>query len=225
MDTLSPLSRNDATSPTPPSTTTTPSIEDKSPSSPIPSAPLGEMDGVLSDVVVPTTGEELASVGVAILVTVRSLFNNDWYIRASSLFNRLEVAITAVLSSSQTTISGDVRDKLKAIQAAMRRPEYRMVSNVRNELQTVLDNIGSTSGWEDGGEKSGIRTYYRAVPNSSTHTFYTVGDVDAPLFDILSCMYEVDLLHTWLTALSGNSFIRSLVIIALLLNNHLVYVG
>jgi len=157
---------------------------------------------LLAEVSVPSEVVVLIERMDELLARSKTLFQEDFYIAASKLLERIEKAIATALNDTCTEVQ---RSSLISTQARINSDEFKYIRAIRHELQIILDSTSKLDGWTEAGESKGIRTYYRAVAGTSTHSFYTVGDVEAPLFDILPCFYEVDLMKTWLPALSATN--------------------
>lgn len=68
-------------------------------------------------------------------------------------------------------------------------------------MRSLREELKSTDGWELHRESSGIRTLSRRTVGDSHVMIRVEGHVDAPLLNILSVFYEVDLWRLWVPSI------------------------
>ena len=134
-----------------------------------------------------------------------ALYSDDRFVESNQLLFDTEAALR------QHARQGEEEHRLAS--ALLRRcqsEEFRRVRDIGQELPALMSSIRRLHEWNEVGNSDGIRTYYKHQEGSPCHSFAVFGDVNAPIFNVLSCLYEVDMLHTWMPGLTKSRRVATL---------------
>ena len=72
----------------------------------------------------------------------------------------------------------------------------REIQSDYNDIREVFQSVQDKDGWVS--ESSGaIKVSYKNVPGTKTYSILTEGEIDVPIFNFITLLYEADLYHTW----------------------------
>lgn len=76
-------------------------------------------------------------------------------------------------------------------------PLIKEIESDNKEIQGIFEAINDKLGWivEDSGK---ISVKYKNVPGTPTYTLLSEAEIDVPIFNFITLMYEADLYHTWI---------------------------
>jgi hypothetical protein len=70
---------------------------------------------------------------------------------------------------------------------------FKFASSLAAEVLPLLAQFDGLDGWTQTGNSSGIKAYYKKDPEGAMHAFRVEGEVQAPIFNVISILYELDL--------------------------------
>lgn len=163
-----------------------------------------DFNPLIHTVPVPEEPAALARASDALVRKLDWLWRED-YVRCGNAL--LRAATDAARRALQAAPPPD-GDHAAAIRAMLERLEggrYDLARRVHEELGVLVHEVSAAEAWTPVDDADGIRTFYRSDPPPAGHegesdrqSLYVVGDVDAPLFSIVSALFELDLMRTWL---------------------------
>ena len=86
----------------------------------------------------------------------------------------------------------------KLIDETLASEKVSKIKQASGELKHLMQELKSTEGWELKSLASDVDdVWYRYEEDKQTHSFRTEGFVKAPLFNLISLIYEFDLFPSW----------------------------